>query len=1148
MTRYVVNQLFQLFTGGLNEAYGSDQFEKLMDQIRNMAGSKMLDSQEQFDVPVALRWLTKPVLGFPHQPFEVWRRAAGTKRVPLGKSRKVKGFEEYTWDGKAMYCVELVAAPDPGHSLTIGAVDALDHVHYRQQITFTQTQRARFRHPGIVKLRIGGQGVIYAIQGVSEQEYANLSDWERVQVVGMPYDPGEAGLPVYDVDVPQGYEAPAMSGGKAAWVRLEIARLLQMPIPSIPGLPTPDWNNALPDDYLDLLRYPGDTALLPLISNSLKNTDDVKTLQETWQEVLTLEGIRQADIPGAAPSADPADVGVPVTAAALLAISGDSEAATALGYGTIDFPAPIEPPVLYFTGKFPGSVYELPVLAPPGEPDITYDYMVTATFTIPQGKIELAALGQRQFGPFPAVRLRAAQQLRQRPSARDANPTEAVRLNWDFAPIHQGYGVAVSPTPTELIVLNGPRRIGGYDTFMPPRPPNVEEDALQDNGVWFVDNTAPVPFSGSAALRYYVIGRDVFGRWSQWRRVIHTLEADPVQQPSLHSVEIVFDRANAVGRMVPAEMHIEFSWHWADRSPHCIEFSGGFYPYLPNQAFAYNGQFMLQNGAVGGTPIQVTFTGFSPAITSGHVGEVYQLVEPPPPVSPVSRPGDRLAEEGVTDVAPVKVSPSLSRTPVVIDGSTGVMQPSVERPKLPPAPGDAPVKYRLTLKNIQCDFSTVEKLRYAVYARGTETIRPTEWSAVTESRTTDVFDPLPPTVPSLSRTLQWTALPDVTGKARGLLQWEPQPHAFGYNIWESTETALRPLLNMDELATGTTFESRAQALKTGLENAEAQENSLHTFARLNKYPIKDTHIELALPGGAETIFVYRISSVSENNEESERSKDVVLFAVPQIRRPTQPTLLIRNASTGLFLIVIPGPGSLPTGYELYRVKTEALTREFGLMGPPKVYASDPGWRSLDNLPAGTDWDTVRAVTNKFLSDDERLSSYSEEYAFDRRNAVRVFLDPVPPRWSPYYYRAVALIADNMNNGLYGGRSRPSVLREGKYLPKDPPLLEPKQLSLSGNQLTFTTDLPIKTSPYGKATLEVFEIKFENGAPKRETVLRVNTHDVPENASGNITRGPVGLGGRVCYTVQLLSDVTQGAVVVTDPAGRSTQVQFKGETS
>ena len=1030
------------------------------------------------DIPVAIRWFTVPSLGFPRAPFEVWRRPRDYKPKTklFGQPLNINGGQKMYWGFGEMYEVSFQATPAAGQTLVVDALDSRGNSIPEQRITFTASRLGLFRSPGMVGLKVQGNGTITNVLGFAQDELANLRGWRRIEIVGLPYKKNEAVLPEYAPD-PQGLEPAAMDGFTAALRRLSISQLLSLPIPptGMASLPAPPWNPPDPALYLKVLRktspFPGPFRM---IRRCLANTVDTNParLQADFLVTQAIPGIQQSGVNGA-PAGDPADASVPVVGVTMLALSTDNDASVSLGYGTVDYPFGLRP--------IPAGHYQLP----PGLSLSNIDYMVTAKFATPfSRKIELAALMRPLGVPQTAQNLSSAVFNQNRVGGLDEDSSEAVQLSWDFPPHAQGYGVLVKHGSAAPGYLNAARAFhaGGYDPYVAQQPASVNGDVPAGIKATFMDSVAPVPSAGSILSRYLLIVRDLFGRWSGWAQTTHTAVAPPVAEPGLTSAALKFgDPVVGVGpHAAKASCVIEFSWDWSDRTPDRVEFYGRFFPYdaLTNPVSGFTGGFQLSTSASPGPAIVVKFPGGNPAIISGHPGVVEQL---------------------------------------------------------DPSSTDNVRKYRLRIDDITCDFTSVPQVALSVTARGAEVVRPTVLSVVVGPRVARANNPLPTSPPALPIDLKWTALPDAANKARGTLTWPSIAGAEGYIVWEATEEALRfavdPALPQHDPAEP--LLARAGALRSLVTaDAVAQASSLRAFTRMNDRPLTVTNLELTLPGAADTLFAYRVSTITKTGMESDRSDTVALFAVPRRNQPGQPRLLLRVVKlpiSGIEVIVIPGPGKPAAGYRVHRVRNAALGGDIGLMGPPKILPNDPNWYDTDVISLDGTVDHARAI-----------------------------LDLVPPSWHAYQYRVVAIGQEDLVNGEYAGESLPSALQSLLLPPSGPPLLDAVHelaANATNRVIGFGTDLPVKASPAGPALIQIIEQVPGSTTVQRNVVLSVRAEEVKTGpplalhaspsasqlaAMPEILRDNPDSAGRASYTVRLKTNPNAVAslVAVTNPLKRT----------
>jgi len=1002
---------------------------------------------QKLGIPVALRWSTTPELGFPRRPFNVYRRLRlhnltvtpltlgplavnGSVDIPLGAP-----------GGDLMYLVYFEIEPAPGQDLFVAAYDLYGRPI--PSLTYFASSLASniFACPGIAGMRVSGQGTVVRVQAITQTVYANLGDWQLIQVVGLPAKKGELGAD-YNDTIPQGYEIALTNGLIAAEERLFIAELLR-DLPQgtgDPSFPLPAWPPSIVPQYLLNLRSASN--LFPMIARCLHNSVDSNPtkMQSLYTETVNLDGIKQANLPGAtADPSKPSSAVMPVVNLSMLAVSTDSDAATALGYGTIDIPAldTTQTPAGNPPAIAAGVPRAMTVVTTEGGQQ-AYDYMVTAPFVLPFGlQFELAALSQlapdvQSVSGFNAGFLQNHAVLQ-----RDTTAQVAVDLTWQAPSQPQAYALLASRQPFQSVVLNTPRppRVHGFDPYvgLPPssNDPNISPADLLPN---FKDAAGQLPADGSATTRYLAAGIDVFGRWSVWTEADITLNAAPITKPGLRNVAFNVGALPASGKVVPYDLVIEVLWDWTDRSPGVIRISGDFVSPGSNLGPAFLSGLAMNNVGAAGSPLLLTWNYGAnnpatvapnlilPSIDAGHSGTV----------------------ELLTDVSGVS--------------------------------GNQVMQYRVTLHGFSLDYSLGDEIDLAIYATAQESIRPGEWSDATDpvqgfiGRIVKAFNPLPPVVNFTPPSINWTALPDAYNRARGILQWGADPSAAGYVVWESTEGALLQLLspgtpNPDPNAALVT---RGATLKSLV--AANYDKALQSFSRLNASLIQASRAEVELPGNAAVLYAYMISAVSSQGVEAARPPQIAVFGVPQRTVPGQPRLRVRQlplGTNGIQIIALPvETGVVPAGYRVHRVRSSALAADAGLMGPPKILETDAGWQPYTEQP-------LRGGTStKGQSIVDAAASVS---------------------WYPYYYRVVAIGPDDPANGEYSGRSLPSQVQSGYCLPPNPPLIQALTLSEgdAAALLVFTTDLPIPPSPLGMSEVALLKAKPDpanNGRILQSVVL------------------------------------------------------------
>lgn len=1059
--RLVWPYAFTLQTRELIEAFHSGATKRLT-EIQPLL-PKGSPTGTALGIPAALRWSTLPGLGIPREPFQVYRR----RRTPIPSTAvrqlfpqpvSINGTVDLPFSNSAglIYLAGITANPASGGNLAVTAYDLFGHALPGQIWSTTTPATTLFVGPGIAGLRASGSGTVGPVVGVNQDDYANLSDWQLTQVVGLPTQPNQFS-PHYDSDVPQGYVTASLSGYKAAELRLMIAEILRgQPQPSPDAqFPLPAWPASSPAGYLQNLCSPDN--LLPLIGECLtaSNDSDPRHMQSLFTTSITLDGIKQANLPGAeADPSQPSTAQLAVVSVTMLAVSTDSDAATALGYGTVDFPglsgsqqvthqptldqpAPATAPQAAAEhAQVFHAILNVAAAAPT-------DFMVSAPYTLPLGiDITLAALSQAASAVQTADGFSATLAQQHAVLTRDDTAQTAVELSWNLPPTPQAYALLASRQPLTSVVLNTPRPtvVGGYDPFvgLPPASPDPTVPA-DEQLPGFTDAAGQLPVDGSHTTNYLVAGIDVFSQWSAWTEADATLDAAPITQPSIRNAELILGELPATGTTVSAELVIDVMWDWTDRSPGEIRLTGQFISPGSPLGPAFLTGLALGNDLPVGNPLILTwnYNGFDPATID------------PDAVLPTITSGPTGTVELITDVTGV------------VDNQT--------------------TQYRITVQGLALDFGSASELDYAVYATATERIRPGEWSDPTlpgppgyTGWIARAYNPFPPPVTFAPPSINWTALPDAYNRARGMLEWTSDPAAAGYMVWETTEGALLSLLSPDSPDPDPTAPLVERGVTLKALVASNYERSLSSFSRLNTDPIVASRTEIELPGNAAILYAYMVSAVSGTGVEAARPPQIAVFGVPRRIVPGQPQLRLRTPAghDGIELIAIdPKVGEAPAGYRVHRVRNSALAADVGLMGPPKITETNPDWRPYTDEPlrGGT------PASGQSIVDTDAT-----------------------PSWYPYYYRVIAIGADDPANGRHGGESLPSAVQSAYCLPPDPPALAPEPVSQGNGAalLLATLNLPIPASPLGASLVELLHGGPDPANPNR-TVQTTVLSSTPE---------------------------------------------------
>jgi hypothetical protein len=1149
---------------------------------------------------IALRWSTRPTLGFPREPFQVYRRQRNTIEdaaiVTVLATKTILSGPTQTFPvlpgGDAAYVVLVGVAVTAPNSVSVQAIDAYGLPIPNQLLSLTQTGFAEFRCPGIAAVSVSGTGVVSVIEAIGETVYANLPDWTQIQTVGLPLQNDEIGAS-YKTK-PQGFwpdpvTPPTLDGVTAATIRTLItAELESAPPPTgIVDFPLPAWPQPNPSAYIAHIRSLDN--LVPMIERCLEHSvdSDPAHMQSSYSETVTTDGLNQIGA-GLSSPAQSSQVSLPVTGIAILAVSTDPYAAVALGYGTLDLPpatgatgsaitvsptsatvftgrtlqftaaavgtttntmiwsvngvpggdaafgtitatglytapatvptpntvtvmatdeqnpsssatavvtilhlfilppppvpVPVAPPVLAPTpsprpADAIAEAVNLQPSIPPADNYGGFDYMVAAPFVFPFGlAMTLAALSTGQLPVEAPAALASTQSQAHAPLERNQAIPAVIRVTWQASAAPQGYAILASPASNQSQVLNATRSpsVGGYDIFVGLAPLNPDPNTPPDQqNPAFSDTECSLPLAAPAVTRRYLVSaQDIFGQWSNWVEASTSLSPASVTKPGLINAQFLYEAnvGSPPSAVVPATLRIDFGWNWQDRGPGQIRFTGQFVPAPASTLYpAYLGGFATKNAGPIGTAVILTFSysGFDPDTVSPN------------------------------QVIPAVTSGHTTNGPVVILGEGS-----------PPGPSANPnqVQYRVELTGIQLDFSAANELDFLVYVTATEEVQPSAWSDPTDQSTSSVatsppppplligkivraINPSPPTVTFAPPPISWTALPDATGMARGVLQWQSDPNAVGYYVWEATESALLHLLPPGSGGTadpppGTPYPTRATTLRNLLDSY--QDASLQGFARLTEVPIAGNSTEITLPGSAETLYVYRISAIGQNNVESARSASVAIFGVPRRNVPGTPRILLRSGSgspSGIRVIALPvASNAQPAGFRLFRIRSQSLSQNGSTMGPAKYDEKSLLWEDYSSTTIGG-----TPLNGKSLLDTDAI-----------------------PSWYPYYYRATAIGEDDPANGVHAGESPFSSVQDGYVLPTAPPLITSFNIALSPSKtaalITLTTDLPAAdASPVGSALVELLQLVRQSSPPEP-----LKLQSLHAEAPNLIAQGAIGL--------------------------------------
>lgn len=1088
------------------------------------------------DIPVALRWTTHPEFGFPRQPFKVFRRAAYYSPEELvylvqGGSEVVNVTRNFSF-GQEMYVMAVSCTVAPGQSLLLTPIGR-DNVEMKAKAyRMENSGTILFKAPFMKALLCEGMGSVNNLVAVPMSVVMNAQNWSHIQTVGLPFATGEVPGQGYEGD-PQGFKMAETGAEEAALMRLQMGKWLFIPPNSVNAadsmVPDVQWRHPEPKDYLDMLR----NGQLKMIYNCLRRSDDLSydrsRRQVSFIHKMNIPGIDQVGSPA---TPQDAQVVIPVVQHTIMSVSHESPAALGLGFGTYDF-VPVRsvqaPPSHYSYMSATNATMVSPNF-------LGYDYMVTAQYTIrPFGEFTLpflddlskqvsfCALNDERSRPVTPAELMAIGIQVNRPEQTDLPYTQSVKIRWAQSNVPHGFGAVGSYKPGQASILNDPYDFGGssYQNFFTPVPKieNVQQDTQDIGKFVLIQTDEPLPLYGSQNHKYLVAGWDVFGRWTPWTKCGHTAVAPPPQKPGILSIRLNLADPEGIYDLSPTapevdcELEIEFGWDWIDRRPAEIQIAGRFFD---------AGQH---------TPPSSIPTGFARSAADASSGMArIRFVSDDPDVLPTTSIGSiSLVQSN---------APATPQNNIV--GSSDIPSANLKR-------------YKLIVPGIKAQFTGLPpyEVAYTAFIRGLEKVRVpvNEWANWQNGYVTRLADPRPPAVTTLPATVLYTAIPDATKTARGKLSWPAATGALSYNLWEASETAIRVSLgkaleaefpgNPDKWLEplSSPLVDRATQLRDLLAQAKYSALCQRYFSKLSKDPIRNTSYELQLPGSADGLYLYQVSSVNSANIESGKS-NVVFFAVPKVASPAAPMLQVRPYKKltaadpdgeGLEIKVVSTVGEKPAGYELYRTRKRILSNDPGMKGLPIKEHTSAEWTetSIDML------DGTRYEGKKI-----------RELGITRS-------------WKPLVYQAVAIGKADAARGVVSGASEGSTTEITYFPPDNPPSLV-NTGSVSNSQSTvfrLRTNAPFDKIDLGKTWIEVYGLdEQQNRTLLQRFVADETTRSenalIPANTATELAQLPrlqaeatENGTGITPFSICIAGSNVHVIIKITDPLNRSSEIRL-----
>lgn len=1086
-------------------------------------------------VPIGLRWRVLPGLGLPITPFTLFRKEKKSSlpqenivmaAMPNGLAFQNGPFFRVLVTLKNSSSVTLSYVVSP---LNAEFGDYGGKKIFFNSITAGTSISFNIDQPYLGGLRItGGAFQITAATGITMLNYVNDPAWKPIQLVGLPFTKGSIDDGLYNT-APQGFINALQTPDVASVQRTDIYKVFYKDSPPTApdGVSIPLWK--VPNGT-ELVKSYQQTA--PLKNGVTGTLNDIKEMltqvyktapelllgsQEAYLKEMKTLGVVDPSNP------NPQEDGTfqhPVCAATILSAATDCWHALGLGFGTIDF--------LPLGSTLPGVA----AVGSPGNIN-AFDYMISATFRTPvitlvsdpevpfRFKLKFTGFEETEYAtvshfdiqnPLLPSSLLAETKGQNRPLVRDDNYYEHVRLSWQRPSIQDRspvcYAVAFKNnggSPANISYLNEDRPFipSTNQPYVPAlrADENAVDPAGRDGNEFerFHHDRSAVPFVGSLTQQYYVAAQNVFGIWSNWNIATHTLVARPPQTPRAVSALLKTKHEGVSTHIYPgSQLEMVIGWDWEDRTPFEIQLAGYFVsPPNPNPPVTVQGVVI---GNSGGTTerYRIRFSGNTPQLFK--LDAANNLIAVPV--------GEGEAKE----------DPSASA-----GSSNG----------LPSASNTDMRTYRVTLKNITLDFNSTTRLYFTAYARASEVKAPAVFSPFAKPIVINAADPVPRNPPLFVPDIKFATLPDANNVSRFHLKFTPVPGAVSYAVYLATEMSLKDrLLSITNYPKDESIFKRRDALNLAGTNAADRNRAIDAFTRVNKKPLLTPDIELELNGDTQGLFIYAVSSFTDQGAESKMS-DWIYVAVPEKITPGPPVLLgfvnKKLATPKAVLKVNLGAGNNTANIELYRTNKEYLGADVAMMGLPVSVGPTTGW---------TKFKTTDGVNDEPVTDPAKPFDYFKVE------------ETVPAGWAPLYYRAVSLGTNQPVNGKLPGRSPASNLLELlPPPPSTPPSLTAVTQTSNGPQtqlrLAFRSNAYAAKSPHGAHTATVFR-QAANGL--FEPIAGGDIPSLKKLAGGEaeplnqLVRLPgIDAAGAFGYVLNIpIADQITLKIVMADPFGRKSE--------
>ena len=857
---------------------------------------------------VQLRWLLDPRLGYPSEPFRVWRRPSAPfpsqAPIPHISLGMINGWRGWALSRPAIQARLQLNVVGASASVLAFSGAAFNSAVVGMQQVANGAQTVIFSAGRIVSLLVQGMADLLNVTAVDASATGEAAGWQLVEVVGLPVDPGRWSG-VRDLGAAQGLAPAGMDPRDAARARFARGAPFYGWRPAMaPGRPAPPWTLADPDALLQVFQE----DVLPDLQAIIRGRPPATQWEANRSETLPLEGGAQEARATYSPMEQ-----------LVFAAASDPLVSLIGGFGTAyadDRPA---------TSGIPG-------LPPNPDPNRNaWDWMVTARYADgPDDRsppVELAAIASAPRlvpQPPPPHELRARTDTLRSPATTDQSWRPVVRLAWDKLPdslpvraASFAAARAMNPPGSPAQALMGPRR---FDTALQPISATTSEARAAEGRLEALDDgfnlpSLPTPFP----LIYGVTQQDIFGLWSNWATRAHSAAEPAVGRVPILSARLEMDPPSGAAT-VSARLVVDFSWDWQSRSPREIRFVGRLYAQAELDAAPPDAPVPLglqrSLGGVPGVPFLVRFNGADAGVPGP--GGTLRYID--------AEGQDR----------------ALENLPIVAAGTR---------------------HYRLVVPGFTLNFNTSGRIGLALYAMAQEE-RPPQRQGAWSPRPSiaSAADPRPPASRVEREDVPMASLGDASGLHHASLDWAPFPGAVGYNLYTVAESRLRTEFGLGEAAQGETLSQRLATLRQAFRANPLRQ----PFARLNDRPVTERRQPVVLPRGTREIHLYIVLGVSAGGIESDwpdlqdplRERRLFAFAAPQVVAPAPPRLEVQRVpflnGFRAAIVLRAAPGATASRLMLHRTRVAEAARSVASMGAPLMTfpGAHPGWTVEAEAEAG----------------------------------------------------------------------------------------------------------------------------------------------------------------------------------------------------